>query len=94
MPDVQPKQLRKAVLELLDAYEKLPSFDVEQIEQASRAFCDDKGWKSRKVFMLLRYIVTGRKASPPLFETMVVIGKELTRRRMRVAAEFIGRQRA
>ena len=37
--------------------------------------------------------VTARKASPPLFDTMAVIGKELTRRRLRRAAEAIGAKR-
>jgi hypothetical protein len=41
--------------------------------------------------MLLRYAVTARKASPPLFETMSVLGKEITRRRLRRAAEVIGK---
>jgi glutamyl-tRNA synthetase len=39
--------------------------------------------------MLLRLAVTGRKASPPLFETMAVIGKEIVRRRLRRCAEVI-----
>jgi glutamyl-tRNA synthetase len=40
--------------------------------------------------MLLRLAITGRKASPPLFETMEVLGKELSRRRLRQAADLIG----
>ena len=34
--------------------------------------------------------VTGRKATPPLWETMVALGKEITRRRLRRAADWIG----
>jgi glutamyl-tRNA synthetase len=89
LPDVKPSQLRKALLELVERYEALPEFDAEALEAASRAFADDKDWKTKHLFMLLRFITTGRKASPPLFDTMVVLGKELTRRRMRSAAEFL-----
>jgi glutamyl-tRNA synthetase len=39
--------------------------------------------------MLLRVAVTGRTTSPPLFATMEVLGKEITRRRLRRAAEVI-----
>ena len=42
--------------------------------------------------MLLRVAVTGRKASPPLFETMAVLGKEITRRRLRRAAEVVAKK--
>jgi hypothetical protein len=33
--------------------------------------------------------VTGRVATPPLFGTMAVLGKELCRRRLRRAAEVL-----
>jgi glutamyl-tRNA synthetase len=38
----------------------------------------------------LRLAISGRKATPPLFDTMVVLGKEITRRRLRRAAEWLG----
>ncbi len=37
--------------------------------------------------MTLRVATTGRAASPPLFETLAVLGKETCRRRLRRAAE-------
>ena len=43
--------------------------------------------------MLLRFAITGRKASPPLFDTMSVIGKEICRRRLRELATFIGKMK-
>jgi glutamyl-tRNA synthetase len=43
--------------------------------------------------MVLRVGVTGRKASPPLFETMEVLGKELCRYRLRRLAELIGQRK-
>jgi glutamyl-tRNA synthetase len=93
IPEVPHKDLRKALLELIERYETLESWDVTGLEQVSRAFVDDKGWKTKHVFMLLRLVVTGRKASPGLFETMAVLGKELTRRRLRNAAEHLGRMK-
>jgi glutamyl-tRNA synthetase len=35
--------------------------------------------------MLLRLAVTGKKATPPLFETMAVMGKELVLARLQAA---------
>ncbi len=93
IPDVKPSVLRKALLELVADYEALETFDAESLEAASRAFCERKEWKPKHVFMVLRLIATGRKASPPLFDTMAVLGKELTRRRLREAAELIGKMK-
>ncbi len=39
--------------------------------------------------MPIRIAVTGRTASPGLFETMVAIGKDLTRRRLRLASQAV-----
>lgn len=83
------KDVRKGILRLIDSYDALPEWNADNLEQASRAFCEQTGYKSKHVFMLLRLLVTGRKASPPLFDTMAVLGKDLTRRRLRQGARFI-----
>lgn len=90
IPETAYKDVRKALLELVERYEQAESWSAEELERISRAFCEEKGFKTKHLFMLIRLVVTGRKASPPLFETMDVLGKELTRRRFRQAATFIG----
>ena len=88
-----PKDVRKAVLALIEDYEAMPAWTAANLEQVSRDFCSKSDYKSKHVFMLLRYLVTGRKASPPLFDTMEVLGKELVRRRLRTGAEYIGKMK-
>ena len=88
VPEVSGKQLSKAILELVDGFDQLPEFAAGGLEKASRALCDARGWKSKHLFMVLRLGVTGRKASPPLFETMEVLGKEICRHRLRRLAEL------
>jgi hypothetical protein len=34
---------------------------------------------------------TARKATPPLFETLAVLGRDVTRRRLRLCGEFLKR---
>ncbi len=58
----------------------------EVLEKACREFCDKSGWKTKELFMAIRVAITARVAAPPLFDTMVVTGKDLTRRRLRLAA--------
>ena len=48
----------------------------EPLEQSLRAVAAAAGLKPRQFFGLLRVAVTGREVSPPLFETMEVLGKE------------------
>ncbi|MCP4897188.1 MAG: glutamate--tRNA ligase, partial [bacterium] len=60
-------------------------WNAEKLEEALRAFCEKKGWTPKELFMPVRIAVTGRAATPPLFETMAVLGKERCRSRMREA---------
>jgi glutamyl-tRNA synthetase len=92
IPEVTGVDLSRALGELMESYEALPSFTAAGLEQTSRALCDARGWKSKHLFMVLRLGVTGRKASPPLFDTMEVLGKELCRHRLRKLAEFVGQR--
>lgn len=62
---------------------------VEALDAACRGFCEKSGWKTKELFMAIRIAVTGQTASPPLFDTMAVVGKDLTRRRLRGAAQAL-----
>ena len=49
----------------------------------------EDGLDAGELFMTVRVAVTGRAATPPLFETMAVLGKEVCRRRLRRAADAL-----
>lgn len=48
----------------------------EKIEQQIRSLADKHNWKPSQYFMMLRIAVTGKTATPPLFETMEVLGRD------------------
>ncbi|RYE92102.1 MAG: glutamate--tRNA ligase, partial [Oxalobacteraceae bacterium] len=79
----------EAVLELIDAQPNLQAVDLEA---KMRAVCEGLGWKTKELFMPVRVAVTGRKATPPLFETMQHLGKERCRRRLRAAIAYLKAQ--
>ena len=91
IPDVAGKDVGKALLELVELLEAREGFEPAMLDEVSRQWAEAQKWKTKHAFMLLRLAVTGRKASPGLFETMSVLGKELTRRRLRSAAEIVGK---
>ncbi len=73
-------KMLEAVLEVIDG---VPAIEAAPLEAALRELSDKLGVKSKELFMPLRLAVTGRSATPPLFETMAVLGKERCRRRLR-----------
>jgi len=82
-----PAQVGKGLLALVDRVEARDGWATAMLEEEARAWAAELGWKTKEAFKLVRLAVTGRKASPPLFDTLAVLGKELTRRRLRLAAE-------
>lgn len=87
-------ELRKVLAALAEEYEKIGDrFSAATLEPVTREFADAKEWKTKELFMPLRIVVTGQTASPPLFETMEVLGRELCRRRMATAIEYLKRQK-
>ncbi len=80
-------KLLKAVLE--EGLDPILEWRRDSVETALRAFADSSGWPAAGLFMAVRVATTGRTASPPLFETLEVLGKETCRRRLRRAAELL-----
>jgi glutamyl-tRNA synthetase len=80
-----PADTAQALSDALDALEVLESWTVTDITSAMEAFLAAKSLKAKDVYMPLRVATTGAKETPPLFESMQVIGKEMVRRRIRCA---------
>jgi glutamyl-tRNA synthetase len=59
------------------------AFTPAALDEFSRRFAAQAGWKTKDLFMLLRLAITGRTASPGLFETMALCGKDRCRLRIR-----------
>ncbi len=58
-------------------------FTVEELESALKQLGVDKEWSVKENFMLLRAILTGKVASPPLLESLIVFGKARSLDRIR-----------
>ncbi|EEH63544.1 glutamate--tRNA ligase [Gleimia coleocanis DSM 15436] len=69
-----------AVLEKgIEVLETVSDFTTETIEAAMRvALIDEMGLKPRFAFGPLRLAISGRPVSPPLFESIEILGKEVT----------------
>ena len=70
------------------------SWEAEEIEPPLRRLVEERGWKAGDLFMSIRVAVTGRTATPPLFDTMVALGHERTLARLDRAIERLGAQAA
>ena len=69
--------------------EGLPSVAHEVAEPPLRALVEELGLSPNQVFGILRVAVTGQSVSPPLFESMAVIGRETVLARVRRAVALL-----
>ena len=53
-------------------------FEADELEPPLRALAEARGWKAGDLFMAIRVAVTGRTATPPLFDTLVALGRGRT----------------
>lgn len=65
-------------------------FTHDALDQALRASAQDLGLKAGQMFQPVRVAVCGRKNAPPLFETLLVLGRDTTLERLRNALQLIG----
>jgi glutamyl-tRNA synthetase len=69
--------------------EKLATWDHDTLEKAVRDLQAEHEWPKGQYFMMLRLALTGKAATPPLFETMVVIGQAESLKRLTQAIELV-----
>ncbi|MEA2640193.1 MAG: glutamyl-tRNA synthetase [Chloroflexota bacterium] len=60
-------------------------FEAASLEAAFRTLSDELGLKAGQLFMSIRLAITGKTATPPLFDTMVVLGRQRTVDRLAAA---------
>jgi glutamyl-tRNA synthetase len=86
---IDKKLDRKATLGMLDVaqvkLDELARFDADTLESILRPLADEIGMKAGQLFGALRTAVTGLTATPPLFQTMEVLGQETCLKRIEKA---------
>jgi glutamyl-tRNA synthetase len=78
---------REALVEVSDALERSEGFDEASVERALAAVIERRGAKPREIYQPLRVALTGGTVSPGIFESVVLLGREETLRRIAAALD-------
>ena len=78
-----------AARERLAAHDPV-TWEAEELEPPLRELVEARGWKAGDLFMAIRVATTGRTATPPLFDTLVALGRERTLARLDAAIGRLG----
>jgi glutamyl-tRNA synthetase len=85
--NMTPADSAQAARKACELLASLPEITPQAAEQPLRDLADRLGLKPGQFFGILRVAVTGRKVSPPLLESMAVIGKEKVLERLQNAIQ-------
>lgn len=77
---------------MIGAYEDLPEGEwrVKALHEVAGSLADELGLKLNKAQAPVRVAITGRSVGPPLFESMVVLGRDKAIARLRAARDRCG----
>jgi glutamyl-tRNA synthetase len=87
--DMTAAQSAEAARRAHDILAALDGLTHEAAEEPMRALAEELGLKAGQLFGILRAAVTGQSISPPLFESMQIIGREKTLERIQAAADLL-----
>ncbi|MEA5078688.1 MAG: glutamate--tRNA ligase [Anaerolineaceae bacterium] len=78
-----------AAQKVLEMMQSINSMEVTTIEPPLRELVEGMGYTVGQVFGILRVAVTGQRVSPPLFESMEIIGRDKVLNRIKKAIELL-----
>lgn len=70
-------------------FDNVKEWSAKDMEGLLLSMVDGKSWNRGSFFMTLRVAVTGKTVTPPLFETIEVLGKTETRERIKSALSIL-----
>jgi glutamyl-tRNA synthetase len=88
--DMTSAQSAEAAQRAYQILSSLAVIDHQTAEEPLRMLAEQMGISAGQLFGILRAAVTGQTVSPPLFESMAVIGKEKVLERIQSAVEALG----
>jgi glutamyl-tRNA synthetase len=80
---------RAAIQRSIQLLSTLPEISRESAEEPMRLLAEELGLTAGQLFGILRVATTGQTVSPPLFESMEIIGKSKVLRRLHAAIEAL-----
>jgi len=92
--EIEPDEKAKAMLgpdrseylkDVVSRLEAIDDWNAEEIHRVLQTLREDWELSSKQAFQPIRAAVTGTLVSPPLFESLALLGKERTLARLRQA---------
>jgi glutamyl-tRNA synthetase len=85
-----PADAQKCLDAVVAALQSAPDWQTDALEASCRALANVLLMKEKDIFMCMRVAVTGTAVSPPLFQSLELLGREKTLARLACARALLG----
>ncbi len=82
-------EAKEYIAHAVQLLEQVTDWSAQPMEEMMVSSCDAKAWPRGNFFMTIRLAVTGQTATPPLFDTIAVLGKEETLQRLKTGHSLL-----
>ncbi|OGY08991.1 MAG: hypothetical protein A2700_01765 [Candidatus Blackburnbacteria bacterium RIFCSPHIGHO2_01_FULL_44_64] len=84
-PLFENEQSTLHIASALETLRKVPGWSLEEINSSLKKAIEEKGFKTGDFYMTMRLVLAGKKVTPPINESMEILGKEETLSRLETA---------
>lgn len=76
-------------IEIISEIEKLPDLEVNRTEKHFQTYLNNKNLSAKQIFTFIREAISGQQVTPPLFQSMEILGKAKVITRIKNAIQFL-----
>ena len=87
--DVEKNRVSSIALDTIELLQGVTDWQPANLEKLLTSYMETQGLSPRQYFSFLREAISGQQVTPPLFDSMVVLGKETTLKRLEAANKLI-----
>jgi glutamyl-tRNA synthetase len=80
-------ETQEMLLGLAESFDEVDQWNLDSVKKNLDDYKTKIGWKPKDFFMTIRLVVTGRRDSPPLVESLTLIGSDMVKYRLRQAGK-------
>ena len=78
-----PVRTKEILQSFIKAFENVNTWQLSKLDSLGHKILEEKSFKPREAFMTIRVAITGKEATPPLFDTLALIGKDKVLERLK-----------
>lgn len=82
--EVDIKKHKDLIKKMYDVLKELKDWKADKIGETLQALAEKEGVKNSEFFMIARVVITGKKISPPLNDSMELLGKDESLKRLKI----------